>query len=413
MYAFAPQLASLFFRTNHVADPRAITLIRVLAPFVPISGISTILIAASRGFGAMIPTVSIENIGKPLLRTIAALAVVVLGLHATALGLGWGVPIVLGLIAIVGWNLQFLGRAERRDRYDPHDRRLRRHLAAEFWRFSLPRGLVGTLSTTQLWLDTLLVGGMVGTQAAAVYTASSRYVGVSIFVISAMNIVIAPQISALLSLKESRRAENVYHTATEWIILTSWPPSFMLATFAPLLLSVFGKQYVAGQTVLMILSLGVLFFLSTGPLISVIVMGGKSGWSLFNNIVSLGANIGLNLLLIPRMGINGAALAWALTGVIGQGTALVEVKVFLRLSPYHWLAFLAGGASAVIFGLGGLLFRVVFGPTAVGFLVYIVSASAVYALFLWRFRSAFKLGELAKALRSAGRGERRATLQPD
>ncbi|HJP66046.1 MAG TPA: polysaccharide biosynthesis C-terminal domain-containing protein [Actinomycetota bacterium] len=411
MYAFAPQLGSLFFQTNGRADPLAVRFIKLLAPLVPLAGVSSVLMSASRGFGAMLPTAVIENAGKSLLRFLAALAVVVLGLKTFALGVGWAFPIVIGLWIVAVWTHRLLRRAERRDRYSRRDTRRYRDLASEFWRFSAPRGLVGALTTTQLWLDTLLVGGLLSTSEAAIYTVSTRFIAVSVLVIAALNIVIAPQISALMSMGEKRRAEGVYHTATEWIILSSYPPTFALATFAPLLLSFFGPQYVQGQTVLMGLSLGALFYLSTGPLVTVLVMGGKSGWSLFNQVASLGTNIVLNLILIPRMGINGAALAWALTGVVGQGTALIEVKLFLGLSPYHRRAFLAALGTGVIYGLGGLLTRLLFGASWPAFVGYLAVASGVYAAFLWRFRGMFRLGELKRALRDRG-SERRGTLQP-
>jgi O-antigen/teichoic acid export membrane protein len=411
MWAFAPQLGSLFFQTNGHADPLAIRFIRLLAPLVPLAGVSSVLMSASRGFGAMLPTALIENAGKSLARAAAALAVVVLGLKTFALGVGWAFPIAIGLWIITVWTYRLLKRAERRDRYSRRDTRKYRDLAAEFWRFSAPRGLVGALTTTQLWLDTLLVGGLLSTSEAAIYTVSTRFIAISVLVIAALNIVIAPQISALLTMGEKRRAEAVYHTATEWIILSSFPPTFALATFAPLLLSLFGPQYVQGQTVLMGLSLGALFYLSTGPLVTVLVMGGKSGWSLFNQVASLATNIVLNLVLIPRMGINGAALAWALTGVVGQGTALVEIKVFLGLSPYHRRAFLAALGTGVIYGLGGLVARWLFGATIWSFVGYLAVATLLYLGFLWRFRGVFRLGELKRAVRDRG-GERRGTLQP-
>jgi O-antigen/teichoic acid export membrane protein len=412
MFAYAPDLGSLFFKTTeHVTDPLAVRFIKLLAPFVPLAGVSSVLMSASRGFGAMLPTALIENAGKSLFRALAALAVVVLGLKTIALGVGWALPIPIGLWIIIVWTRKLLRRAERGDRYNRRDTRRYRDLAAEFWRFAVPRGFVGALTTTQLWLDTLLVGGLLSTSEAAIYTVSTRYIAVSVLVIAALNIVIAPQISALLSMGERRRAEGVYHTATEWIILSSFPPTFALATFAPLLLSLFGPQYIAGQDVLMGLSIGALFYLSTGPLVTVLVMGGKSGWSLFNQVASLTTNIVLNLILIPHLGINGAALAWALTGVVGQGTALIEVKVFLGLSPYHRRAFVAALATSVIYGVGGVLVRMLFGATWPAFIGYLVVASALYAAFLWRFRRTFRLGELRKALRDRG-GERRGTLQP-
>ena len=39
-------------------------------------------------------------------------------------------------------------------------------------------------------------------------------------------------------------------------------------------------------------------------------MGGKSSWGAINTGAALTVHIGLNLLLIPHLGILGAAIAW-------------------------------------------------------------------------------------------------------
>ena len=45
-------------------------------------------------------------------------------------------------------------------------------LAPEFWRFAAPRGLAGALNTSQVWINTLFVGGLASTAEAAIYTAA-------------------------------------------------------------------------------------------------------------------------------------------------------------------------------------------------------------------------------------------------
>jgi O-antigen/teichoic acid export membrane protein len=410
MFAFAPALRDLFFETNRPNDPRVVNYIRLLAPFIPLAAVSTVMVSATRGFGAMIPNLAIDTVGKPLLRVLGTVAVLALNLGVIALGVAWAAPILLGQIAVVVWLRRVLKRAERRDRYDRRDKRPVGVLASEFWRFSWPRGLVATLSTTQLWLDTLLVGGIVSTSEAAIYTASTRYVGVSLLAIAAIHLVISPQISALLSLGDRERARTVFQTATEWIMLSSWPVSLALATFAPLLLSLFGPEFTQGQTALFLLALGSLGFLATGPVSVVLVMGGKSGWSLLNQSTALAVNIVLNLILIPRYGMNGAAWAWVISGLFSQGAALIQVRLLLGLSPFSRGALLAAAGAGVIYGLGGVLARLGLGETVIGFITYLVVATTIYAGFVWRFRRAFRLGALRAGMRRGG--ERRDTAQP-
>mgnify|MGYP000290591202 CR=1 FL=1 len=67
---------------------------------------------------------------------------------------------------------------------------------------------------------------------------------------------------------------------------------------------------------------------------SVLLLGGKSTWVLIDKVVVLVVNVGLNLVLIPRFGILGAAMAWAVSIVVDnvidheREDVTFEVEVF-------------------------------------------------------------------------------------
>ncbi len=123
--------------------------------------------------------------------------------------------------------------------------------------------------------------------------------------------VIGPKLSELLASGARQRAMDVYQVATAWLMLMAWPMYLGLAVFAPLLLRVFKPQYVSGASSLEILAVTMLVATGIGPVDMVLLMGGRSFWNLSNVIVALGVNVALSLILIPRIGIAGAALAWA------------------------------------------------------------------------------------------------------
>ena len=79
----------------------------------------------------------------------------------------------------------------------------------------------------------------------------------------------------------------------------------------------------------------------------VLLMGGGSGWNLLVTGASLTSNVVLNLLLIPRYGMNGAAVAYAISIVFDNvATALLVWRLF-GLHPFgrgYWLA-VAGGTA--------------------------------------------------------------------
>ncbi len=153
---------------------------------------------------------------------------------------------------------------------------------------------------------------------------------------------------------------------------------------------------------LVILLIGVLFSTGVGPVTAVLLMGGKSSWNLFNTVVSLGVNVALNLILIPRLGINGAAIAWATTIVLNNLLPLLQVHFFMKLQPFSRGYFVVAFASTTLFGGLGLLTRLTLGMPIPTFLLFGAVASGLYLAVLWRFRRLLRLPSLKDAVRSRG-----------
>jgi O-antigen/teichoic acid export membrane protein len=399
-FAFAPQISGLFVQAHSkIGSDALVPYIRLMAAFLPIAAVSNPLLAATRGFGTMLPTVTVDNFGKPGIRPVLAYLVIAAGLGATALALSWAILIPAGVAVALYWLMELVQRAESTDRVRMRHRTPRAKVFGEFWAFAAPRGVAAIFSITVYWLDTLLLGGLKGPQEAGIYTAASRYLFVGWFALGAVQQVIAPMISGLLTRGDRERAQAVYQTGTHWLMSASWPVFFTLAVFAPFLLNVFRPQYVAGQHALMILALAMLFNSAAGPVMVTLLMAGKSSWALLNSAAGLTVNVGLNLLLIPRLGMTGAALAWSASIVTINALALYQVGARLKLRPIGRGFGVVALASAVCFGGGGLLVRLVLGMSWWSFLLFGFGATALYLGTLYRYRRALHLDVLRQGMR--------------
>ena len=92
-YALAAPLAEIFTNHRHAAAGAVATYIRVLAVFVPLSSAYTVAIAATRGFGTMLPNALVDRIGKAAVQTLAVAVAVLAGGGSFAVAVAWGVPI--------------------------------------------------------------------------------------------------------------------------------------------------------------------------------------------------------------------------------------------------------------------------------------------------------------------------------
>jgi O-antigen/teichoic acid export membrane protein len=404
VFALAPQLATVFFDASH--EEKATEVIRLIAPLVPLASATTVALAASRGFGTMVPYVAVQNIGLPAVRLVLVAAVTLAGLGSTAAVIAWGAPAAAAFAVAAAAVVMLLARAERSDEPSTTPRRRPAELAAEFWRFSAPRGLAGIMGVGVTWMDVLLVGALRSTREAAIYAAASRLAVVGAYALQAVGMAIAPRISALLARDEPRRVEALYRTATWWLMALVWPLYAALAVFAPLVMELFGPEFVSGQTALLILCAGMLVNLATGNVTTVLLMGGKSSWNLYNAAASLTLNVALNLILTPEMGITGAAIAWAASLVFINVAPLVQVGLFLGLRPPFGAGFVVVAlATVTCYGAFGLVVRYTLGISVATLALYLFAATALYGAALWRFRELLRLPELLSGARLPAGGK--------
>src|SRR5262249_49791274 len=151
-------------------------------------------------------------------------------------------------------------------------------------------------------------GLMIGPAAAAVYTAATRFLVAGQLGNAAISMAAQPQLTRLFAVHDRPGAKAVYQATTAWLILLTWPLYLLAILFGPGVLAIFGHSSHAGSTVMVILALAMLVATACGQVDMVLITAGKSSWSLANGLAAMVVNIGLDLILIPRLGITGAAI---------------------------------------------------------------------------------------------------------
>jgi O-antigen/teichoic acid export membrane protein len=214
--------------------------------------------------------------------------------------------------------------------------------------------------------------------------------------VQAIQQVMTPKISEYLALGEEGRAQTIYRTTTAWLTLVSWPIYLMALLFAPLLLGIFGPGYQRGAAAAAILCAAMLVATACGPVDSMLLMGGRSGLSLMNTGLALATNVGLDLLLVPSMGVTGAALGWAAAIFVNNLLPLWQVNRHLRMHPVGEGTKAAFLVCLVSFGAVAGACRLVLGDGLLGF---VVAGLLGTGTFLWMARR--RAGELELAALAA------------
>jgi O-antigen/teichoic acid export membrane protein len=129
----------------------------------------------------------------------------------------------------------------------------------------------------------------------------------------------------------------------------SIPAFIALVLFTPRLLEFFGPAYPAAASITIILAVGKFVDAATGPCAMMLNMSGRVALNMADNIVVLALNIGLNLWLIPELGIVGSAIAWAISLAVVNLVRVAQVRMTMGMLPFG-----AGMAKGVLAGAGAL-----------------------------------------------------------
>ena len=339
LLAFAHPLAAALLdghQSSGATTPAAVAhALRALAAALPFAALLDAFLGASRGYHDMRPTVVVDRIGRATLQLVGVLIAAVAG-SAALLAPLWAIPYVAASAAAWIW----LGRIRRRAvrttsvQAAPVDGELANANPRGFWIFTAPRAVATVGQTIIQRLDIVLVALIRGPVDAAIYTAATRFLALGSLGNAAISMAAQPQLSALFARRDRRGANAVYQSTTAWLILLTWPLYLLAVIYGPQVLTVFGHSYRVGAPVVVILALTMLVSTACGQVDIVLISTGRSALSLANGLLALAVNVAVDLVLIPRYGVTGAAIGWAAAILVSNLVPLVQLAWIVGVQPF-------------------------------------------------------------------------------
>ncbi|MGW3203334.1 lipopolysaccharide biosynthesis protein [Streptomyces sp. NPDC001135] len=377
----------------HLPRADALALIRFFGLVLPAATVSLILLGATQGYSTVVPFVSVEQIGKPVLRVLIAVPVAYWAPGMLSLAAAWLLPALAGLAA--AW----LGLRRCRAPHPPTLPAGGESVSwRDFWTFSAPRAVSSVFDISAVWVGVLLLSALATDAEAGIYTAIGRVVTAGTLLQLAVRLAVAPQLSRLLAVGEFAEAQHLHRTSTCWIVLFSWPLFVLIAGFPRTVLTVFGPEFTQGAPALVVLCAAAVVNVAVGNAQTVLLMAGKSSWHLACTAAAFAVQLTVGLLAVPRWGILGAAVSWGTAVVVENLSAAVLVRLrlgFTTVAAGYTRAF--GIAVAVSVALAGV--RTLSGDTPSGLALSLTVGMSVFGTFLWRYRTPLGVSELVQVLR--------------
>lgn len=385
-------------------------LLRDMAPFVVIAATLALLTTAMRMMRGIVAFTLVQSILLPASRLAAVALALALAWSSLETFRAWMAVLPLWLVVAGAILLRPL-LLDWRQRHRAASSW--RSAAGGFWAFSGTRAVGGTLETMLEWSDVLIVAALTSPAEAGVYAVATRAIRAGQVVDRAMRLAASPTISQMLALSNVSSARDLHTSVTRAMILSTWPFYLALATLGPAVLGLFGPEFGDGAIVLALLAAPMMLSSASGMLQSVLLQGGRSSWQVYNKSLVLALSIGGNLLLVPMIGIVGAALVWSACVLVDTGLAARQVHRGMRVSLEPRKLMLAMSIPLAVFGIGGLALRLSVGATLPALLLGVPALATVYLGVLWVLRRRLGIVSLWREIPLVGRYAARSSAQHD
>ncbi|MFW6009252.1 MAG: flippase [archaeon] len=200
--------------------------------------------------------------------------------------------------------------------------------------FSTKVLFINFMSTILTRADKIMLGLYLSSEIVGVYSIAAKLVIIIGFLHDSFKKIFSTIISELYSQDKLAMLGELYSSITKWIIIFSLPIVINMIIFSKSILNFFGEEYLTGATSLIILSIGYTIKVFVGSNGYILKMSNHENLVLYNDIVMVITNIFLNILLIPKLGILGAALATSIAISVLNIVKLIQVKYYLNIFPY-------------------------------------------------------------------------------
>ena len=337
----------------------------------------------------------VDRILRPGLQVVlVAVAATTLG-DASALAIAWAAPYAVAAVLAARALVVAMPRGGRSTAAVPAD------LGRDFWRFTWPRAVARIAQVAIQKADIVIVAWLISPTAAATYTVATRFVVFGQLASQAVSSVVQPRFTAILLERDDAALGKVFTISTCWSVLLAWPVYLAVAAAPSGYLGWFGDAYTVREAslVAVVMAASMLVAVASGPVDTLLLMAGRSGWSQPNTLAALAVDVGLCLLLIPRLGIVGAAVAWGVAVSFRCALATVQLRIDVRLAPDLRTIGLAAALPVVCLALPLLVLHQTrsLGPGV--WLAATALAATAYAAVAWRLRGPLAIDLLVRGLR--------------
>jgi O-antigen/teichoic acid export membrane protein len=351
--------------------PSLFPVIEIFALAIPISVLHASFLSGVRGLGKPIGKVVANDIALPGVKILLISLVIYLGLGEV--GLSWAYLLsfvvsgaLLGYLVIDELGIRVRGESGP--------------MIKPYMKYSAPLMLTSLMTMGFANIDRFFISQFGTVELVGIYSGIYNLTKMLLIVMNSVNFLFLPIFSRLQSNDNLREMSAVYETTTKWIVALSLPLLVVFIMFPTTVIEItYGGDFLSGRLTLVVLSLGVATHIFSGLNRSALKALGQTKKVTYGTAGVFTLNVVLNLLLVPRYSITGAALATTGSYLLWNLYYLLVLsnEIDVRIISTRDLKFFI--FSGLIMFLVGLILKVLMHDTLLSTLVFIPIAGLGYS----------------------------------
>ncbi|HDQ15758.1 MAG TPA: flippase [Bacteroidetes bacterium] len=290
-------------------SPEISEVLKIFSLSIPFIVLLSLLVSISKGFkNILYPTISF-NLIYPSFNLLLAGMLIYMGYGVVSIAIAFFAANVLALLFLV-LKIEtkiFSFTAKIKPVF----------MNSEILKYSVPLLFVAISYLIIGWTDTIMLGYFESETVVGLYNAALPTAALMMFAPSVLVPLLLPVFSSLMSKKKNNQISNLYKTVSYWTVLINLPLLMLFFAASNLILKIlFGDIFTTASFAFIVLSAG--FFMKSLAVPSIKMMElHKQTKTIFWIILSSALlNVLLNLAMIPRYGMDGAAISSAISFLI-------------------------------------------------------------------------------------------------
>jgi O-antigen/teichoic acid export membrane protein len=327
-------------------EPALVSYLPLYALLIPIGIGSTFLAGTLKAFQkAARPAVISNFIGLPLVIFLTTIGLLLgFSLYAYIVAQLVGEFITLLLIA---YELHRASKGALKARSDFLPR-----IATSARNFALSYMGIELIDFATNHADRLVIGYFLDAKYVGIYAVATSAGVLVTIILRAISSVFSPMISSLHAQHKQKLLAHLYQIVTKWTLGLTLPLVFVLILFAAPFLSLFGPDFRAGWPVLVVIVAAEIVDCGVGSVGLLLMMSGNEKRYIRTQTMLAPAILGMKLILIPSLGLMGAAIGSAMGIAVSNLAYLCQVKKWLGMQPLNrgYLRLMVPSLSAAVAG---------------------------------------------------------------